>query len=861
MYQKKETAQSATTGLLSKNNSDETTSSENDVKQITISVVENATSVETHNKSVDEVLRAIREGGRGGKIKGLITQIRNNYAYEAEVVGDKKKAKEKASELKRSLPAVLWSGTFAKRANDALIQHSGLLCADLDDLGDSLEDVHAALRRSPHLWALLTSPSGTGLKAVFRVPPDASIHLASFRAIEKHVQELAGAQIDESCKDPARLCFMSYDPDLYHNPDAAELEPLPEPEKPKHVSNGELPPDLPLRERIASGLLGPIEWDSQKGGYFCKCPGEASHTNETGNKHTILYLDGAATIKCQHNACLSVVETYSYRLRSEIGKAEYKPGKLKEYNTCAGMPLDARKTSLDSSGDVASPIQHPGAPTPAQTPPGPKTPVNTPGEAEATKAKPMCVMSRPLGELLGAICGYLRRYVVFQFPEQPEAIALWTVHTWLFNAFDYTVYLFIYSASMRSGKTRVLEVLELLCCNPEMTPGASAAALIRSGDEENPPTLLLDEMDTVYSKRNDTEADNTRRFLNAGYKRGAKFMKCVGQGADISVKKFPAFCPKALAGIDRCLPDTVLDRSLPIELVRQSHQEKAERLRDREAKAITAPLRAELEALAQQPGVIESLRSARPVMPSELHDRAQDISEPLAAIADLAGGEWPEKGRAALIRLFSGQEEETDINVKLLADIRRVFDDKGADKLPTKELLDALVAVEDGAPWAQWWSDALNHDKVQIAASSLARKLKRYKIKPRTIKIDGHEESAKGYHRADFESVWKRYLSVPPQQAVTAVTAVTIEGKKVTATAPVTANCNNKPEKTADAESEISRHVTANDEQAVTGIYLGKKAKSYEVTAGDGFLKQGANNKPPRLSVTMPNTANSGEAA
>jgi hypothetical protein len=452
-------------------------------------------------------------------------------------------------------------------------------------------------------------------------------------------------------------------------------------------------------------------------------------------------------------------------------------------------------------------------------------------EAAYTNAAP-AVQPRPLGQLLDAICGYLRRYVVFQSPEQPEAIALWTLHTWLFNAFDYTVYLFIYSASMRSGKTRVLEVLELLCRKPEMTPGASAAALIRSGDEENPPTLLLDEMDTVYSKRNDTEAENTRRFLNAGYKRGAKFMKCVGQGADISVKKFPAFCPKALAGIDRCLPDTVLDRSLPIELVRQSRQEKAERLRDREAKAVTAPLRAELEALAQQPGVIESLRNARPEMPSELHDRAQDISEPLAAIADLAGGEWPEKGRAALVKLFSGQEEETDINVKLLADIKRVFDDKEGDKLTTKGLLDALVAIEDGAPWAQWWSDALNHDKVQIAASSLARKLKRYKIKPRTIKIDGHEESAKGYHRADFESVWKRYLPSLPQQAVTAVTAVTHEGKKVTATAPVTANSGN-------SGAENSRNLTATDEQAVTGICLGKKTKSYEVTAGDGHLNRG----------------------
>ena len=112
---------------------------------------------------------------------------------------------------------------------------------------------------------------------------------------------------------------------------------------------------------------------------------------------------------------------------------------------------------------------------------------------------------------------------------------------------------------------------------------------MRSVDESNPPTMLLDEVDTIYSnKGGDAEAENTRRFLNAGYKRGAKFLKCVGQGADINVKELPAFCPKALAGIDRCLPDTVLDRSLPIELVRQTREEKAEQFRDREVRAIVA---------------------------------------------------------------------------------------------------------------------------------------------------------------------------------------------------------------------------------------------------------------------------------
>ena len=125
---------------------------------------------------------------------------------------------------------------------------------------------------------------------MFRVPADASKHAGSYRAVEKHVRELTGVQIDQSGKDIGRLCFMSYDPELYHNPHATELEPLPEPEKPKpvHHADGELPPDLPLRERIATQELGPLKYSAEKGGYFCTCPGEANHTNSTGeNRHCL----------------------------------------------------------------------------------------------------------------------------------------------------------------------------------------------------------------------------------------------------------------------------------------------------------------------------------------------------------------------------------------------------------------------------------------------------------------------------------------------------------------------------------------------------------------------------------------------
>jgi hypothetical protein len=383
--------------------------------------------------------------------------------------------------------------------------------------------------------------------------------------------------------------------------------------------------------------------------------------------------------------------------------------------------------------------------------------------------------------LLDAVVGILRRYVVFQHPGQAEICALWAVHTWVFNAFEFTPYLWVFATEKRSGKSRLLEVLNLLVRNPRPTSGSTSAALIRSVDENNPPTILLDEVDAVYAKKHEGEAENTRQFLNAGFRRGAKFLRCVGQGTAMEVKEFPAFCPKALSGIGRCLPDTVVDRSLPIELVRKSREQPVARFRLREAETEVATIRAELDVWAQQTGLIDTLRDARPALPEELTDRQQDYCEPLLAIADLAGGEWPTQARAAMIS-FCSQEEDVSVGVRLLTAIHSVFDSTGADKLTTKDILEALIAIEDG-PWALMFEDHLKQNKLQTAAARLARLLKGYKrpdgekIRPRPIRVD--DEVVKGFYRSDFEEAWKRYLqpSFLSRNDSTSVTSVTYDDK------------------------------------------------------------------------------------
>jgi hypothetical protein len=181
--------------------------------------------VSTLGRTVDAL--AVFNNIKEGRWREEVARIRHLYNETLKRTGSHEKAKKTVKHLKEALPGVTWCGRFARRANEALIEYSGLICADLDLLGERLAEVREKLKASPYLFALFLSPTADGLKAVFRVPRDASKHFGSFLALQKHVFELTGIQIDESDKDLARLCFVTDDPDAFLNLNAKEISPLP----------------------------------------------------------------------------------------------------------------------------------------------------------------------------------------------------------------------------------------------------------------------------------------------------------------------------------------------------------------------------------------------------------------------------------------------------------------------------------------------------------------------------------------------------------------------------------------------------------------------------------------------------------
>ena len=361
-----------------------------------------------------------------------------------------------------------------------------------------------------------------------------------------------------------------------------------------------------------------------------------------------------------------------------------------------------------------------------------------------------------LRTLLDEIHAFLRHFISFTSDAQPVVIALWVAHAWLIEAFQFTPYLHIFSPTKQCGKSRLLDCLDLLVPNPWRAVSMSVAALFRTIEKEQ-PTLLVDEVDAVFSHGKDEGKEDLRSMLNAGFERGSKVRRCVGPNFD--VKDFAVFCPKALAGIGK-LPDTVSDRCIPIRLVRKKKSEAVQRFRKRDVN--TEPITQALRQYAQRQDLLEELRMGS-VEVKELRDRQNDICEPLILIADVAGGDWPRLARKALVELCRGQgEEDENLGVKLLADIRSIFEsDPSTDRLSTKELLEGLIEVETGAPWAAWWEKDVRPGTINSPASKLARLLNPYKIKARVIKMPDATTS-RGFLRDDFEDAWNRYLPPSP---------------------------------------------------------------------------------------------------
>ncbi|MEV5379759.1 DUF3631 domain-containing protein [Streptomyces nondiastaticus] len=369
--------------------------------------------------------------------------------------------------------------------------------------------------------------------------------------------------------------------------------------------------------------------------------------------------------------------------------------------------------------------------------------------------------------LLDDVERFHRRFNVFPTEAAFVAVTLWDAHAHLIDAFDGTARLAFLSPEPGSGKSRALEIVETLTPRAAMTVNASANALFRLVEAtEGLPTLLFDEIDTIFGpKAGDNEP--LRGFLNSGYRRGAKSLRCVGDGANQNAGWFSSYCAVAMAGLGS-LPDTILTRSVIIRMRKRAPNEKVEPYRRRIHEKQGHALRDRLAKWADT--VRDAVADAWPDLPEGVSDRPGDVWEPLLAVADAAGGHWPERARAACLELVrAGQDDaEASLGIRLLTDLRdHVF--KGADRMPTAVILQCLLALED-APWGDL-------DDKPITSRTLSKMLGQYvtpankPIKSRGIRVGS--DTPKGYYAEDLSDAWKRYCPPPPGESATSATSAT----------------------------------------------------------------------------------------
>ena len=363
---------------------------------------------------------------------------------------------------------------------------------------------------------------------------------------------------------------------------------------------------------------------------------------------------------------------------------------------------------------------------------------------------------------------FVRRFVVVA-KDGLLVIVLWVLHTYAIDAADATLYLNVRSPQKQCGKTRLLEVLALLVARPFFTARTSAAALIRKVAKDL-CTLLLDESDTAF-KGPQEYSEALRGILDAGNRRGGVATLCAGK--DYEVVDFPVFGPKVIAGIGR-LPDTVEDRCAAIELARRKRGETVEGFHPREISNAAKSLRERIAIWTKQN--LDGLRTAKPLLPDELSDRAQDAYEPLFAIADQLGA--GERARKAARVLAGAAPESEDVGERTLLECKRVFDERAVDALPTSEIVFELRKIE-GGPFSEYRGRLFD-------GNALARRLKHYHIYPHDIRFEpgavketpGFEGGTrKGYYKSTpldqagrrrdegtFEDAWERYAPPVPQQ-------------------------------------------------------------------------------------------------
>lgn len=379
-------------------------------------------------------------------------------------------------------------------------------------------------------------------------------------------------------------------------------------------------------------------------------------------------------------------------------------------------------------------------------------------------------------ELLSAIAEVFERHVVLP-AGGAEAAALWVLHAHAHDASRISPILAVTSPTPECGKTTLLTVLSGLVPKALPASNITAAALFRAVEKWS-PTLLVDEADTFMRG-----SDELRGIINSGHNRAAAYViRTTGDAHEPTL--FKTWAPKAIALIGK-LHATLASRAIHIELRRMAPDETRDEVRADRLQHLE-PLARQIARWVQDNDT--ALRTTDPELPSGLKGRRADNWRPLVAIADGAGGDWPERARQAAESLNTDGGGDT-ASIMLLSDIRDIFESDRTDKIPSRDLAEKLAGMEH-RPWPEWSKGK------PISVRQIARTLEPFGIAPGTIRTS--TGTPKGYRAEQFGDAFSRYLANdPPQRHNPQKTAENEHVLSATSTLNVADETGKKPKESA----------------------------------------------------------------
>lgn len=351
--------------------------------------------------------------------------------------------------------------------------------------------------------------------------------------------------------------------------------------------------------------------------------------------------------------------------------------------------------------------------------------------------------------ILDLIETYTSRFVYFPSQHALTVVPLWCAFTHLRECFDTSPRLVVISPGPGMGKSRVLKMLEQFSYSPLNTFASSSAFVFRKLAQEPNTALLLDESDPLFRSSRTPAAEEMRTMVNGTFDSNASVgrMEKLPSGGFKPVEFRPSGSI-ALGGIGRP-PATIASRSVVINMMPPPAGRQPEPWRARDNAAEAAELRDGVAAWADTVG--HKIARSRPHLPPSITGRRADVWEPLIAIADAAGGRWPQAARDAAV-WFAQQDEDQPLSrgVQLLADIRTAFTEQpSAAAMWTDDLIVALR----GLPESTWDRRIGGFD---LNPRRLAGMLADYQVRPRDVRQG--DRVKKGYRRDELADAWRHYL-------------------------------------------------------------------------------------------------------